>query len=308
MYLDNQYLVSDVVCVGGGKRMITDGVTHSNKSINQNNKNAILNDGEKYLKNGMEEEEDEEEVVFEVEMTKEERTVHTIREAASRFIQLLESIDYNLYVQCVQHSNLVIFLVQNISSYSNTATNKNRSRNSNRNENMNRNMSRNGNKYDYSTSLNDGEKMDRKSELKSELKFGFREELDSISAHSDLLCVVMRADLRQRTLLKQSQSSSHSTTLHYTLATTHSNSHTQSPAYSNLCTLTPTASLTDNLFKQIPHAALSVLSAVTFRLQDIATHLSHTLHGRGNQDKVLPQLFSVQYSILSFHLIYSCIT
>ena len=136
----------------------------------------------------------------------------------------------------------------------------------------------------------------------------------------------MRADLRQRTLLKHSHSSSHPSTHHFThssiLATTlshqhspshththtHTNTNTQSPAYSSLYTHTPTASLTDNLFKQIPHATLSVLSAVTFRLQDIATHLSRTLHGRGNQYKVLPQLFSVQYSILSFHLIYSCIT
>lgn len=49
---------------------------------------------------------------------REEEMLWSIREAASRFLQQLESTDNSLFVQCIQHSPLVTYLISTITSTS----------------------------------------------------------------------------------------------------------------------------------------------------------------------------------------------
>ena len=230
---------------------------------------------------GMDKDKEKEEMVDrERERDRGSEAVHSIRETACRFLQLLETLDQNLFVQCVQHSPLVTFIVNNIATHSHRGTNICVLTDLSGVHRPTHGI------YDKSK----GSRSFIKSKYLGEVMKGGE---SSFSAQSDLLCVVMRADLRSR---KQKQINSTSPSpfssspihsyLHShttTATTTHA---TNSTAYSTT-TATATASLTDNLFKQIPHAPLAVLSSVTIGLQSVATQLSKMLPYRGDNQKVL---------------------
>ena len=175
---------------------------------------------------------------------RDEEILSNIREAASRFLQQLESTDSSLFVQCVHHSPLVTYLVSTISSSSSSSSSPSERAHSNLS-----NITTHPPIFDYSPFRPHQDQDDDKDKRMRVARQFDDGRLRAFAAQTDLLCVILRAEKRMtdRSVLSLSHP---------------------------LIPLTSPSSLTYSALKLNPLAPLDVLNALSRQLQGLTRLLS----------------------------------
>ena len=175
---------------------------------------------------------------------RDEEILSNIREAASRFLQQLESTDSSLFVQCVHHSPLLTYLVSTISSSSSSSSSPSERAHSNLST-----ITTHQTIFNYSPFRPHQDQDDDKDKRMRVARQFDDGRLRAFAAQTDLLCVILRAEKRMTD--RSARTLSHP-----------------------LIPLTSPSSLTYSALKLNPLAPLDVLNALSRQLQGLTRLLS----------------------------------
>ena len=204
---------------------------------------------------------------------REEEMLWSIREAASRFLQQLESTDNSLFVQCIHHSPLVTYLISTITSTSSfsPSSSSSPSPGSRSSSRVSGNVLNTPAFPAHLSRVDSGHThavKDRQWTTGGQLK---EWRLQASAAQTDLLTVILRAETRIRNQLSYVDS-------HFIAppAAFSSSFPSSFPSSSSSSSSSSSASLTQSALELNPDAPLNVLDALTQQLLGLVHLLSPT--------------------------------